>query len=126
MNVGQFLKQRREEKGMTLEQVADITKISLRHVAALEENKFDLLPSKAYAKGFLKLYAKCVDASPDEVVLRYETLSLSPLAAAKTEPISEPAPQKKREPFNFRLSGRTVFVLIAIIVIILAAIFSSM
>jgi len=109
---------------MTLEQAADVTKITIRHIEALEENKFDLLPNKAYAKGFLKLYAKCLDISPDEVVLRYETLSLPPVSAHKEEPFPDLS-KKKRVGFNLRLSGLAVFIIIAAIVIILAAVFSA-
>ena len=124
MNVGQFLKERREEKGMTLEQAADITKISIRHIAAIEENKFDLLPSKAYAKGFLKLYARCLDISADEVILRYETMTLPPAVATKQEAVLSVLP-KRTERVKFKPSPWAVFIIVAVLVIILAIIFSS-
>lgn len=131
MNVGAFLKQKREEKGLTMGQVADETKISIRYIEAIEEGRFDYLPSQAYAKGFLKLYAKCVGASSDEVVLRYETTQLPPLVKAnpQTRILYDNTKKKERGPsfisrIKFDISGRTAFIIIAILVVVLAAVLS--
>jgi cytoskeletal protein RodZ len=56
---------------ISLRDIADRTKISLRYLEAMEENRFDVLPAPIFAKGFLREYARYVGLSPDEVVNHY-------------------------------------------------------
>jgi cytoskeleton protein RodZ len=65
---GTWLRRQRELREITLRDVADRTKISLRYLEAMEEDRFDLLPAPVFAKGFLREYARYVGLSPDEVV----------------------------------------------------------
>ena len=51
-----------------LRQIADRTKIGLRYLKAMEQDRFDLLPAAVFARGFLREYAKYVGLNPDEVV----------------------------------------------------------
>lgn len=57
MTVGEYLKRVREEKKITLEQIAEGTNIRIKFLQAIEENRLDLLPSLSQAKGFSRLYA---------------------------------------------------------------------
>ncbi len=68
---GDWLRRQREMREITLRDIADRTKISLRYLEAMEENRFDLLPAPIFAKGFLREYARYVGLSPDEVVNHY-------------------------------------------------------
>lgn len=68
---GDWLRRQREMREITLRDIADRTKISLRYLKAMEDNRFDLLPAPIFAKGFLKEYARYVGLSPDEVVNHY-------------------------------------------------------
>jgi cytoskeletal protein RodZ len=65
---GIWLRRQRELREISLRDVADRTKISLRYLEAMEEDRFDLLPAPVFAKGFLREYARYVGLSPDEVV----------------------------------------------------------
>ena len=56
--IGEILKKTREEQGITLDEVADATKIRLKYLRALEEERFDQLPGDVYAKGFATAYLK--------------------------------------------------------------------
>jgi cytoskeletal protein RodZ len=56
---------------ISLRDIADRTKISLRYLEAMEDDRFDLLPAPIFAKGFLREYARYVGLSPDEVVNHY-------------------------------------------------------
>jgi cytoskeletal protein RodZ len=56
---------------ISLRDIADRTKISLRYLQAMEDDRFDLLPAPIFAKGFLREYARYVGLSPDEVVNHY-------------------------------------------------------
>jgi cytoskeletal protein RodZ len=68
---GTWLRRQREVRQISLREVADRTKISLRYLEAMEEDRFDVLPAPVFAKGFLREYARYVGLSPDEVVNHY-------------------------------------------------------
>ncbi len=73
-DVGKFLKEIREEKKITIEEVAEETKIQKRYLVALEEEKFEELPGEAYIKGFLKNYASALGIAESEIIKRYNNL----------------------------------------------------
>lgn len=56
--LGALLREERERRGLTLDAVADQTKITRTCLAAIEEGNEDCLPHPVYAKGFIKNYAK--------------------------------------------------------------------
>jgi cytoskeletal protein RodZ len=70
---GSWLRQQREIRNITLREISDNTKIGLRYLEALEEDRFEVLPAPIFAKGFLREYAKYVGLDPDEVVNFYLT-----------------------------------------------------
>lgn len=68
---GSWLRRQREMRDISLRDIAERTKISLRYLEAMEEDRFDILPAPIFAKGFLREYARYVGLSPDEVVNHY-------------------------------------------------------
>ncbi|HEX2089519.1 MAG TPA: RodZ domain-containing protein [Actinomycetota bacterium] len=66
--VGEKLREAREQRGVTIEQAAEATRISKRYLEALEnDSPMDDLLNPAYGRLFLKNYAKYLDLDPDEV-----------------------------------------------------------
>ena len=55
--IGSSLKDARLRKGLDLPTAAEATKIRTRHLQALEDEQFDVLPGQTYVRGFLKTYA---------------------------------------------------------------------
>src|SRR5215210_5943339 len=55
--IGRFLEQARKERGLSLEEVEQATKIRKRYLTGLEREDFAMLPDAVYAQGFLKTYA---------------------------------------------------------------------
>jgi cytoskeletal protein RodZ len=55
--IGSVLREARERQRLELGEVEQETRIRERYLAALEEERFELLPARAYAKGFLRVYA---------------------------------------------------------------------
>src|SRR5207248_6942079 len=55
--IGSSLKEARLRKGLDLAAAAESTKIRSRHLQALEDEQFDVLPGQTYVRGFLKTYA---------------------------------------------------------------------
>jgi cytoskeleton protein RodZ len=68
---GTWLRRQREIREISLREVAERTKISLRYLEAMEEDRFDVLPAPVFAKGFLREYARYVGLSADDVVNHY-------------------------------------------------------
>ncbi|MCB9787405.1 MAG: helix-turn-helix domain-containing protein [Deltaproteobacteria bacterium] len=66
--VGQVLRAAREARGMTVEQVAQVTKVSGRVLHALEEGDRSQLPAPVYLRGFVRAYAVAVGIDPHEVL----------------------------------------------------------
>ncbi|MDX6765257.1 MAG: helix-turn-helix domain-containing protein [Candidatus Methylacidiphilales bacterium] len=57
-SIGDQLRSARELKEWSLAEVAKRTKVKLEQLDRLEKNQFDLLPSLAYARGFIRIYAR--------------------------------------------------------------------
>ena len=68
---GKWLRRQREAREISLREVAERTKISLRYLEAMEDDRFEVLPAPVFAKGFLREYARYVGLSPDDVVNHY-------------------------------------------------------
>ncbi|MEE8368541.1 MAG: RodZ domain-containing protein [Thermoanaerobaculia bacterium] len=76
VSFGTWLRRHRELREVALSEIAAVTKISIRYLEALEEDRFDVLPAPVFAKGFLREYAKYVGLDPDDVVNSYITAQL--------------------------------------------------
>ncbi len=65
---GDRLRSARERRGLSLRQIADTTKISLRALEALERNHLQELPGGLFSRAFVRSYATEVGLDPDEMV----------------------------------------------------------
>lgn len=74
MSMGQFgqeLRRERETRGVALESITGITKISGRHLLALEEENFTALPGGVLNKGIVRGYARACGMDEEAWVNRY-------------------------------------------------------
>jgi cytoskeleton protein RodZ len=62
--IGEILRQERLERKLSLEQVAQQTRIRLRYLEALEKGDLDSLPSLTQARGFIRTYAQFLKIDP--------------------------------------------------------------
>jgi cytoskeletal protein RodZ len=69
--IGDLLKEKRKERNLTIEQIAEITKIRAEYLRALEESDYKNFPSEVYLKGFLKNYAKYLGINSDQTLALY-------------------------------------------------------
>ena len=91
--LGKFLREKREEKGMSLEELQTATKIQKRYLVAIEEGNYDVLPGAFYARAFIKNYCEAVG-------LHYETIFdeyAHEIPKSAKEPVTEFEPRSKRE-----------------------------
>jgi cytoskeleton protein RodZ len=63
----------REEKGLTLQEISQRTRISSSILTAIENREFHLLPEPVYTRAFIKIYAKSIDADSDELLSLYNS-----------------------------------------------------
>jgi cytoskeleton protein RodZ len=70
MDVGNELRQARQQAGLSREEIAQSTKIQLAKIEALEANAFGRLPDGIYLDGIVKAYARTVGLDPDVMVQR--------------------------------------------------------
>lgn len=59
-SLGYVLAQARREREMTIEEVAAQTRVPIRYLHAIEDEQFDIIPGRIYAKGFVKAFARSV------------------------------------------------------------------
>ena len=72
---GDRLRREREMRGITLDEITESTKISRRHLEALESEHFDQLPGGVFNKGFVRAYARFLGIDEDQAVADYSTAS---------------------------------------------------
>jgi len=70
-SLGRYLRHERELRQISLEEIAQTTRIPLRMLHHLEQDQHDLLPGEVFTRGFLKSYARSVGLPTDEVLSRY-------------------------------------------------------
>lgn len=117
VSFGDRLKKEREKRGMTLDEVSGTTKISVRLLKALEQEKFDQLPGGVFNKGFVRSYAKHLGLDDDAVVADYLEASgeaSPPLTLADPTNVQQPSPWAQ-------LPWGTLAGLVAVAVLLFAA-----
>jgi cytoskeleton protein RodZ len=67
-DVGAWLKSARESRGESLNDISQVTRIGKHYLEALEDGFSEKLPSSAYTRGFIRLYAAHLGLSPDEAL----------------------------------------------------------
>lgn len=77
MSIGDSLRSCRENKRLTVEEVASAIRIGKKYIHALEDGNYLLIPSQVFAKGFLKAYSDYLGLDTrsllDELVRYYKT-----------------------------------------------------
>ena len=68
---GALLKQAREDRGLSLRQIASSTKISMVALEALERDDFSRLPGGIFSRAFVRAYALEVGLEPDQTVATF-------------------------------------------------------
>ncbi|ASS65651.1 MULTISPECIES: RodZ domain-containing protein [unclassified Paenibacillus] len=93
--LGQTLRTAREEMGLSLDQVQEMTKIRKHYLTAIEEGNYAALPGSFYARAFVKNYAEAVGLNADELLNYYKNELPAAPAASAVEPAAAPQPPRK-------------------------------
>jgi cytoskeletal protein RodZ len=63
---------KRRESGISLDQIATATKISIRSLKAIEDGDFRKLPGGIYNTSYIRQYARAIDVDERELLAVYE------------------------------------------------------
>lgn len=108
----------REARGMSLEDIAAITRIQTKILKALEEGNVSIVPD-AYVRAFLKTYAKEVGLSETEILRDYEQQRAVAQAPRATQQQVPRSPKKTEVRKNgIRVSQTTLLAVIAGVIVL--------
>jgi cytoskeletal protein RodZ len=71
MSIGAQLRTAREAKGLSIDTIAQRTRVKVRALSAIEQDDLSLLPPRPFGRGFVRAYAEEVDLDPDRIVRDY-------------------------------------------------------
>lgn len=87
--LGQQLKEARLQKGLSLDDVQEMTKIRKRYLEAIETGDYKVLPGSFYVRAFIKTYAETVGLNPDEILEGHQSNVPEPEPEAVMEPVTQ-------------------------------------
>ena len=124
---GDRLQREREMRGITLEEIAEATKIGTRSLRALEQQDFDKLPGGIFNKGFVRAYARYLGLDEEQAVADYLAALGESMAAGKATRLEPAAPEhnmlategEESQPIRLPLG------LIAVVVVVAVLLFSG-
>ncbi len=79
----------RKQRGITLREIADDTKININYLRAIEEGRFEKLPGGIYNVSYIRQYARAIDFDESELLAYYK--ASTGLTGGEAP---EPAPKK--------------------------------
>jgi cytoskeleton protein RodZ len=125
--VGSYLRNLRERQGVSLEELARVTRVLYRHLEALEADDLPALPAPVFTKGFIRAYCQMLGVAPDEALALYDPQSKEGHPAAPA-PVPSPTPAPRvhaaaAEPGTPRGHG-AVLVSFALLVVLGVALFA--
>ncbi|MBF0623829.1 MAG: helix-turn-helix domain-containing protein [Magnetococcales bacterium] len=113
--IGATLRQTREEKGLSIEDVARLTHIRIHHLQSLEAGDIARLPGTTFALGFLRIYSRFLGFPEQEMAARFnEALKLGN-AALTTQVFPPPASTSRSRPTRWMVLGG-VLTIVALLV----------
>ena len=120
--LGDYLRETREKRGLTPEDVYGKTRIQPHLLAALEEDRFHAFPAEPYVRAFLRSYCGVLGISGDEVMARYlrETHQVQE-ATDEPEQLEERARAARQMPAWLATAGfwgATAALLIAVVALV--------
>jgi cytoskeleton protein RodZ len=71
-SVGDHLRELRQRRGLSLDEMSRATRVASRYLEALESDRFAALPAPVFTRGFILAYCQALGESPDEALARYD------------------------------------------------------
>jgi cytoskeleton protein RodZ len=91
-SIGAELARAREERGLSISDVAQQLKFASRQLEALEQDRFDQLPGGTFVRGMVRSYARILKIEPDPLLDRIAGRFAAPDAGTLAARYSQPVP----------------------------------
>lgn len=108
-SIGAYLRRERELRHVSLEELVQITRVPLRMLQHIEEDRFDELPGEVFARGFLRSYARALNLDCEQVLARF----------AEGRKVEEPAPPPLLAAVQTPERGRRFGIAIALVILVI-------
>ena len=112
--VGDRLRAAREARGLSLDEVAAITRVPTRHLEHIDNGEWDSLPAITYSVGFARAYAKAVGLDGNEVGAELREQLGSATSSAAATSYYEPADPARVPPRSLAVVAGVIAILLAI------------
>jgi len=122
--IGETLRLAREEKGLTLEQVRDATRISLSVLRDLERDRFSELPGPIYIRNTIRVLAELLEQDRESLLERYQEAVSGAKPAPEREAVWSEEKVREVRLRAWRPSRRFLAVLIALAAVVLIIIWA--
>lgn len=109
MAIGAQLRRERELRQVSLEELAQVTRIPLRMLRHIEEDNFEKLPGDVFVRGFVRSYARALGMPVEKVLPEVDLLS--PLGPAAAAPIAALTPPERGRRFGIAIALVTLMIL---------------
>lgn len=87
---GAWLRRQREERGIPVGEIADLTRLPAGRIEALEGGRWDVFGAVAYVRGAVRAYAVAIGLDPDATLLKLEADGLGEGAAQPWSGLTDP------------------------------------
>lgn len=81
----------RENAGISLRQISDATKITLRHLQSIENGEFKKLPGGVYATSYIRQYARAIGFDEFELLAFYHRVTGAPPPIPQLDKVENPS-----------------------------------
>jgi transcriptional regulator with XRE-family HTH domain len=112
VSFGGALRVLRESRGLSLQDVADATRIRRAYLAALEDMKLDQLPSRPFAIGYVRAYANVLGIDQNETVAKFKES-----APCDSEPLRAPVGVRRQSDPRLSLAACAAAVVVTAVLI---------
>jgi cytoskeletal protein RodZ len=110
LTVGQRLKAARKKREFTLARAEQLTKVKIKYLKALEEDRHDLLPTEVYSLGFLRCYGEALGLQTKKLLEQYRG-ERGAFKSARTTEKQILAPARRISGPRFLVTPRTLLAL---------------
>lgn len=115
--LGNRLKEAREAKGLSLEDLQELTKIQKRYLIGIEEGNYSMMPGKFYVRAFIKQYCEAVGLDSEEIFEQYKSEIPSVYSEELPEQLSRVQSRKTIPAGNSKVVEMLPKILAAVLVI---------
>lgn len=124
-SLGKQLQKEREKKGINLKDISLQTKIGLRHLEAIENDRLDLLPGGFFTRQIVKTYLISIGQDPGEWLPKYiEAGLIEPEEAGRQKP-KKPARDRSEVLHKFFTGLAILVIVLAVSILVVFSIKSS-